>query len=198
VTAVSVRVAVEGDSDAVLARTLLEHVGLGVETVYVQNGKQRLDRKLTAFNEAAEHAAWLVIRDLDHDANCAPELVQKLLPARSAKMCLRIAIRAAEAWLLADRANISQYRSVPASKIPLQPDTLRNPKIELVNIARKSRKKYIREDMVPARGATTQVGPGYVARLIAFTSAEWNPRKAAKNSDSLRRCIKALERLFAA
>ncbi|MBI2806712.1 MAG: hypothetical protein HYX68_17170 [Planctomycetes bacterium] len=69
-----VNVAVEGNSDEALARALLRECELPTGVVYVQKGKDNLDKKLKAFNQAANHAPWLVLRDLDRDAACAPEL----------------------------------------------------------------------------------------------------------------------------
>jgi len=47
--------------------------------------------------------------------------------------CLRTgAVREVEAWLLADAARLGRFLGVPAARIPLSPDTLRNPKQEMV------------------------------------------------------------------
>ena len=191
-----IRVAVEGSSDEALARTLLEEIGFSVDFVYVQQGKNRLDQKRSAFNHAAENAPWLILRDMDHDADCAPELIRELMPAPSAKMCFRIAVHTAEAWLLADRKNISRFLGVPLNKLMTQPDTLDNPKIELVNLARRSNKKNIRADMVPAKNATTTVGPAYVSRLVEFATDFWDPTNAASHSLSLQKCVDALHQLL--
>ena len=190
----SISVAVEGDSDEALARKLLDQSGLTVGPVYVQRGKDRLDQKLSAFNYAAKYTSWFVLRDLDHDANCAPELLPKLLPISEAGMCFRLSVRSAESWLLADRKNISQFLGIPPNKVTLCPDELDDPKTELVNLARKSRKKPIRQDMVPATNATTRIGPAYVTRLVEFATTLWNPQQAASHSPSLAKCIAALSK----
>jgi hypothetical protein len=191
----SISVAVEGDSDEVLARKLADLAGFNVGNVYVQRGKNRLDQKLVAFNNAAQYAPWFILRDLDEDAGCAPELVRTLLPTCAATMCFRISVRAAEAWFLADRKSISQFLGVPLNKITVGPDTLTHPKTEIANLARKSRKKQIRDDMTPGPNGTANVGPAYVTRLIEFASDLWNPHEAANHSQSLATCIAALERL---
>jgi hypothetical protein len=136
----TISVAVEGDSDEALARKLLGLFDFTAAVVYVQKGKDRLDSKLGAFNHAADYAPWFILRDLDQDAECASELIQNLMPQRASQMCFRIAVRAAEAWLLADRKRLSQFIGVPLSKLSVTPDRLENPKQELVNLARKSRK----------------------------------------------------------
>jgi len=64
--------------------------------------------------------------------------------------------------------------------------------------ARRSRSRVIVQDMVPRRGSGSRVGPGYKGRLIEFVTAthhRWRPDVAAQRSDSLRRCLNALETL---
>lgn len=190
-----ISVAVEGDSDEALARKLLNVCDFAIAAVYVQRGKDRLDGKLVAFNRAADHAPWFVLRDLDQNASCAPELIQQLLPECASQMCFRIAVRAAEAWLLADRKRLSQFIGVPLNKVTVKPDELANPKLELVNLARKSRKKQIREDMVPSTNSSASVGPAYVSRIIEFAHVHWDPREGAKTSASLEKCMAALDKL---
>jgi len=71
-----------------------------------------------------------------------------------------------------------------------------NPKRELVNLARGSRLKAIREDMVPRPGSGRSEGPAYVSRLIEFASDSWRPSEARSRSESLQRCCQALEQLL--
>lgn len=186
-------VLVEGDSDVAVARRLLELVGLEIGPVYGLHGKNLLDRRLHAYNQAARHGKWLVLRDLNGDASCAPELAGRLLPRPSQGMSFRIAVRALQAWLLADRTHMARFLSVPIHRIPADPDRLINPKLELVNIARRSRRRAIREDLVPAPGTSARVGPGYTSRVIEFATDLWRPLAAANLSGSLARSITSLE-----
>jgi hypothetical protein len=190
-----VTVAVEGPSDEAIARAVLRHAGLDAGTVFVRRGKAGVDKGLAGFNRAARFAPWLVLRDLDRDAPCAAELVRRLLPAPSALTCFRVAVRSAEAWLLADRQRMGEFLSIPPKLVPAHPDGLDDPKAELVNLARKSRKRAIRDDMVPAQGAIVKVGPAYVSRIIEFASERWGPGTAAAPSESLRRSLSSMEHL---
>jgi hypothetical protein len=189
-----VTVAVEGTADVAVVQRVLESVPLALGGVYVLNGKGRLDQRIADYNHASRYTRWLVLRDLDQDAACAPALVQRLLPQPAPHMCLRIAVRATEAWLLADRERLSRFLGVARNVIPLDPEKMVNPKQALVNLARKSHQRAVREDLVPAPGTTAQVGPGYTARLIEFASQLWRPDVAAQQSDSLRRCLAALRK----
>src|SRR5262249_10678899 len=118
-------------------------------------------------------APWLVLRGLDRDATCAPELVAKLLPKPGRLMCFRIAVRAVEAWLLSDREQVSRSLGLSRNRIPTDSEQLENPKGDLVSLARLSRFRAIREDMVPAAGTTAQVGPAYTSRIIEFARSLW-------------------------
>ena len=182
----------EGDGDVPIARRLLESVGLDIGTVYGLNGKNRVDAQIAAYNSAARFAKWLVLRDLNGDASCAPLLVRDLLPQPSRGMCFRIAVRAVEAWLLADRQRIAAFLRVPVARVPRSPDQLRDPKTAVVNLARRSRRKAIQADMVPARGLSSKVGAGYTARLIEYASDHWRPIVAADASPSLNRALAAM------
>lgn len=188
-----VSVVVEGPSDAVIVSRIIQLAGLRLGTTYPQGGKHQLDRRLSAYNNAARFSYWLVVRDLNGDAACAPDLIHRILPAPSRFMRLRIAVRAAEAWLLADRQSIARFLAIPAERIPMNPEALADPKKELVNLARGSRRRSIREDMVPQQGTTGRVGPGYPGRIIEFALDSWRPNVAAQRSQSLARCIAAVE-----
>lgn len=160
--------------------------------VYGLRGKSWLDIRLRAYNAAARHSRWLVLRDLNSDGACAPELRERLVPELSDGMRFRIAVREAESWLLADRRQMGQFLAIAVSRIPSEPDTLGDPKQTLVNLARHSRRRAIREDMVPAAGTSAHVGPGYTARIIEFANDIWDPIEAAAHSPSLSSCIASL------
>lgn len=185
--------AVEGITDEAAVRKLAGACGFGVDQVYVSHGKSQLDRRLPSYNAAARHRPWLILRDLDHDADCPPELLGDLIPRPSDHLVLRVPVRSLEAWLLADHRAISGFLGVGIDKIPRRPEALSRPKRTLVDLARNSRKQAIRQDMVPATGVSAEVGAGYSARLIEFIETHWDPYTAASRSVSLRRSIRALE-----
>lgn len=193
--AASVTVAVEGKHDEPVARRIIAHVGLTTQVVYVAGGKVPLDARLPGYNNAAKGAPWLVLRDFDHDAPCARALIAAKLARPAPLMRLRFPVRSIESWLLADAERIAAFLSVPVGKIPASPDGEAHPKLTLVNIARRSRKKAIRDDMAPAEGTSAIVGPGYTSRIIEYASVHWRPGTAARRSPSLARCIAALESL---
>lgn len=190
---------VEGSTDAAVARTLIRVGGATPGAEFVMRGKSRFDANLPKYNAAAAHYPWLAIRDMDHDAACAPTLVGMNLPAASGLMCFRIAVREAEAWLLADREAFAESLGVSLVRIPAEPETLPDPKLTIVNIARHSRKRAVRIGLVPEQGAGISIGPEYAAWMIDFAQNKWNPVRAASAGTvpSLTRSIAAVERLIA-
>ena len=186
-------VVVEGPSDEAPARRILQHVGCEPVQVLITDGKDRLDQQLPSYNQAARRNGWLVLRDLDRE-ECAPGLKSHLLPTPTRGMLLRIAVREVEAWLLADREEAAQWLRVSPAIIPSEPDSLLDPKQTLVRIARRSRSRTIREEMVPRAGSTARVGPAYTGQIIQYASSQWRPQIAAQNSPSLARCPRSLER----
>jgi len=195
------RAAVEGDGDEAVVRALVEGAGLTLGDVYVKRGKGELDKKLPAYRQASRFAPWLVVRDLDHDASCAPELVRTLTGSRDSppagRFLLRIAVREIESWLLADREALAGYLKVSPDILPASPDELAEPKTALVALARRSRLASIRRDMVPAQGSSARVGPVYNGHLIRFATDFWDPVRGSRRSPSLRRALTALRELKA-
>lgn len=198
-TSVSVSCAVEGDVDEAVVRRVLESLGATAGIVYGKSGKAQLRQRIRGYNNAAQHALWLVLVDLDHDAECAPLLRQLWLPDAAPWMCFRVAVRAVEAWLLADRERIASFLDLPIARVPEDPEALDDPKRTMVDLARSSRRRDIREDMIPRRGSGRAVGPAYTSRLIEFVSSRprgWRPDVASLRCDSLRRTTERLRCLM--
>jgi hypothetical protein len=184
--------AVEGDLDEALLSRIVGYAGLSLGSVHGRKGKPSLLQSINGYNNAARLSPWVVLIDLNGDCNCAPAYVQRWLPDRRENMCFRIAVRAAEAWVLADQQRIARWLRISVAQIPLNPDDLENPKRELINLARRSRQRALRNDLVPREGSGRAVGPLYTARVIEFIQDEadgWRPDRALHVSDSLGRCI---------
>lgn len=166
-----ITLAVEGATDVAVAKRLLLEVGLQPGPEYVKSGKAALDRSLAGYNSAARFSCWLALRDLDHDAGCAPELCRRLLSVPAPHMRLHVPVRAVEAWLLADAETLSQSLAVAPAVMPVDPESVPDP-----------RRKYVREALVPSAGTT-----GYAAFVIEFATKSWQPASAANRSPSLAR-----------
>lgn len=193
--------AVEGMIDEAVLRRLVKEIGATAGPVYGKNGKPFLLEKLSAYNQAARFSPWIILIDLDHDDECAPPFRKSCLPNPASYLCFRVAVREIESWLLADRERLSKFLSIAVSRIPLDPEKLDCPKSTMVEIAGHSRRRGIREDMVPRPGSGRKVGPAYAAQLIDFAGDSkrgWRPDVAAKISYSLNRCIHCILRLIRA
>ena len=79
--------------------------------------------------------------------------------------------------------------------MPTNPESEPDPKRKLVNIARKSRSKKIRDALVPDQNSTAQVGKLYTSEMKRFVSDFWNIDTARKNSPSLDKCLKRLSEI---
>lgn len=187
--------AVEGLVDEAVLRSLVREAGAKPGTIHGKNGKAHLHNRLGGYNQAARHLPWVVLVDLDHDEDCAPPLVISWIPKPAPLMRFRVAVREVEAWLLADKERLARFLSVAVTKVPRSPDAVDDPKQTMVNLARQSRRRDIREDMVPRPASGRYVGPAYASRLIEFVESSWRPAIAAGNSDSLRRCRQRLGEL---
>ena len=188
----TITVAVEGATDVSVIKRIFTALGHELAFSHGLRGKLYLDRNLNGYNSAARFAPWLVLRDLDHDAPCPSELIRRLLPQPSPQMMFRICVREVESWLLADHESLATFIGVRVSRVPADPDTLDDPKATVVNLARHSRIRAIREDMVPAEHMSGTTGPAYSSRIAEFVREHWRPEVASARSTSLRRCIDRL------
>ena len=188
---------VEGDLDAAVAARLVTDAGASVAAVHGRGGKPRLLQQLHGFNAAAAHSPWLVLVDLDDD-QCAPPAVGRWLPSPASHMCFRVVIREIESWLLADRARFATFLGVSRNLIPVEPESVGDPKGLVVRLAQRSRNRRIREAMIPDPAGKRKIGPGYTAELVGFVQDHWMPTDAAVRADSLARCLVRLRELLAA
>jgi hypothetical protein len=194
----SITVAVEGESDEAVIRAIAAVVGLQIAAVHGKRGKDHLNKQLRAYNHAAAVSPWLVVRDLDADAPCPGELLAALLPAPSRGMTCRIAVRAVESWLLADRGSIATFLGVAETLIPADVDAIPDPKGFVVDLARRSRHRHIRSGIAPDAGAPNRVGREYNGMIIEYVLRHWRPLQAQLCSRSLQRCVARLQAVAAA
>ena len=115
---VAITGAVEGDVDEAVVRCLIEHVNAKTLAIYGRNGKSHLHRRLPSYNQAARLSPWIVLVDLDLDAECAPPFRKSWLSKPSRYMCFRIAVRAVESWLMADKERFARFLGVNMAAIP--------------------------------------------------------------------------------
>ena len=189
---IPIDLAVEDDlSEAVLRKILHDRYVVGF--CYKRGGCAYLKSKISGFNNASKGKPFLVLTDLD-TAGCAPTLIKKWLPVPiHHNLLFRVAVREVESWVMADADRFAKFLSIPSTRVPTSVDRIDDPKEFLINLARRSRKRDIREDIVPAKGSTAKQGPNYNGCLISFIRELWQPQEAMQNSPSLERTIRAVE-----
>lgn len=187
--------AVEGVVDEAVLRKICREAEMQVGAVYGRSGKSHLRQRINGYNQAASHHWWVVLVDLNNEAVCAPQLKAVWVPHPSEKLIFRVAVRSVEPWLLADRESIAKFLAVPLQRVPIDPEDLPNPKQTIIELAKSSHKREIREDIVPRAAGGRSEGAAYASRMIEFVENYWRPDIAAHTSDSLRRCIKRLKEI---
>jgi hypothetical protein len=192
-TAIPIRLLVEDLlSEQVLRRVLKEFPHYDIIGIDGYQGNSYLKNIAPKYNQAARFFPYLLLTDLDA-IECPLALLDDWLPTgRQPYFVFRIAVREVEAWLLADRVNLAEFLKVPVAKLPLQPDLIPDPKQTLINVARGSNSKAIRDDLVPSPRSTSKVGKNYNGHLALFVAERWDILAACQESGSLARAYKRL------
>jgi len=107
----------------------------------------------------------------------------------SDRLLFNVAVREIEAWLRADQEGIAGLLGIRRNRVPMRPELERDAKQSLVNLARRCRKKRLRDELVPAPGAVNQIGPVYNARMSHFVDNSWDVERARAASPSLARTL---------
>jgi len=164
------------------------HIGYS----YNGRGFGYIKNRISGFNNACIATPYLVLVDLDNNP-CAVTLKNEWLNfEQHPNLIFRVAVREVESWLLADIEGFSGYTGVSQANFPDNPDLEIDPKSTLINIARRSRKRFIREDIIPINN-NARIGPNYNGRLMEFVFEYWNIVRAMERSDSLKRAYRKLE-----
>lgn len=192
---IPINLVVEDDLSEAVLRTMLHRSGrqYAVGFCFSRSGFGYLKNKIAGFNNAAKSTPFLILTDLDKK-ECAPLLVQEWLPIpKHHNLLFRIAVRSVESWLLADRASLSAFLGVQKDLMPSNPDEQDDPKRFLIELTAKSRKRYLREAIIPAKGSTAKIGPDYNGTLINYTQRYWKIENAINNSPSLQSAFNAIK-----
>lgn len=181
-------------SEYVLSK-LLSCFGTKYQTGYSYNahGFGYIKAKINGFNQACKALPFLVLTDLDNYP-CPLQLRDDWFSSTPhPNMIFRVAVREVESWLLSDIEGFSSFTGVSRSNFPSKPELERDPQKILIGIAKRSRKRVIREDIVPI-SENAQIGPNYNGRLMEFVLNYWDIDNAMKRSESLRRAFISLDR----
>ena len=70
-----VNIAVEGELDEAVLTKVLTFVSIGVVNVYGKRGKNNLKENVPRYNQAAQYGGWVILVDLNNDAECPPPFI---------------------------------------------------------------------------------------------------------------------------
>lgn len=154
-------------------------------------GVTKLVPALPRYAQLAARKPVLCIADTD--GKCAKELIAAWRPRGAPqRLIVRLAVVEAESWLLADADDFATFLGVAQNRIPRQPDDVADPKRLVCELARRSRNKPIRQEVVSPIGSV-RPGVGYNFHLRDFAMRHWQPRRAAERSPSLARAVRQLD-----
>jgi hypothetical protein len=158
------------------------------------HGFGKIKRHIDGYNKAARYNPFFVLTDLD-TYDCAPALIREWLPCeQNSQLLFRVAVHEIESWLLADKDAFANYFSVNRAIIPLSPDELSDPKKTLLDLVKKSKKRHLRDAIVPI-DEYASIGPGYNVEMELYIQDHWNIDNARQLSPSLNKAMRALENL---
>jgi hypothetical protein len=192
---IPIHIAVEDFLSEMVLRVMFEQSGrhFAVGACMGRMGFGYLKKNINGFNNAAKGTPFLILADLDQ-AECPPILIDEWLPVpKHNNLIFRIAVREVESWLLAHRKAFAGFLGIRENLIPPRPDELEDPKRVLIDLTAKSRKRRLREAIIPARGSTAKIGPDYNGALISFVQKSWKVREAAERSPSLNRSFHTIK-----
>lgn len=192
---ISVAVATEDLPSEQVAERLIAYIGGNVGLRLRREGFGYLKSRLPNFCEIARQMPVFVLTDLDR-APCPHALVQAWVGQTQVppNLVFRVVVREIEAWLLADQEGFSQFLGISPRLLRHDPETLHDPKAEVLRLARRAR-AAIRRDLLSSNNSAAPQGLGYSARLSEFASSIWDIERACESSDSLRRAVTRLQQM---
>jgi hypothetical protein len=190
----SVILAVEDELGEAISTKILNSFGIEIRIVLREGGNAYLRQKAPELNISASGMDIFLLTDLDSPEDCPPGLIRSWIKGTlNPKFFFRVAVMEVESWLMADRAGFANFLSIPIHRIPSPTDDILKPKEYLVSLARRSKKRRLRDELVPEPGAKIPVGYGYNTRLMEFVRDYWDLERAAVTSPSLKRTLDRLD-----
>jgi hypothetical protein len=191
---IPITLAVEDDLSEALLRELLQQSGQQfiIGACLKHHGFGYLKKILPGLNQAAKGMPYIVLTDLDRHA-CPMALLQSWLSQpKHHNLIFRVAVIEVEAWLMADRQAFADFLGISLSLIPDNLDVVNDPKKLLIELVGRSRKRSLREAIIPAKNSTAKIGKDYNGQLIRFINECWQANAAIAHSPSLKRAVSAI------
>lgn len=190
----SLIIAVEDELSGAVMSRLIAFSGrqFVIDRIINARGYGQLKAGIAKYRLASRVLPHVLLTDLDRSP-CPPALLDswgaRNLPSQ---LLLRIAVREVEAWLLADREGLADFLHIDVNKMPHAPEQEKDPKQKLINLARKSKKRRMAQEIVPEPGSSAPIGPLYNKHFVDFVNSRWNIEQASANAPSLARALSRL------
>lgn len=182
-----------------LGSALIMQSGLPAHIEYRQiaGGAGPFCDKIEKMNNVAINVmSVLMIADADQ-APCAVTQRNAWLPKHASnRLVLRLAVREAEAWALADHEGFAEFANISINKLPPEPETILDPKQAMLNLIKNCKRRDLREEMLPEKHARSPVGLGYNVHLSDFVSRYWRVERALLRAPSLARAVPRIATLL--
>lgn len=180
-------------SEAVMTKLLMySSENFCIHNSYSGHGFGYLKSNIKGFNQASKVLPHFMLTDLDN-FECPLELIHEWIDfPLHPDFVFRIAVREVEAWLLADIEGLARFFKISEANFPHQPENENDPKQKLIQVAKRSRIRSIKEDIVPIN-ENAAIGPNYNSRMTEFVNNVWNIESAIKRSKSLEKALTKLK-----
>lgn len=183
-----------------ILRTFDKNINL--QQMPLARGVQNFKSSLPKLNEMAKTGFYCVgACDADENILCPAQQIHNWIKAtRHPNLVVRLAVREAEAWMLADDKGFSEYFKVSLAVVrrdARSPEQLADPKKRLLELIaagglRPTRKEAILPQPI---GVTASIGINYHSEIEKFINTRWCPMRASANAPSLQRAITAFRGL---
>lgn len=188
----SVFVVGEDELCCAIADALIAYSGIAtnIQQRIVAGGAAPFKQRISAMNNVARNVMpVLMVADADQAPCVVTQRNAWLPPNVSQRLSMRLAVKEAEAWVLADHVGFSKFANISKDLFPAHPEAEPDPKQVLLGLVRKSKRRELRDEMLPGKGATSPVGLGYNIHMTDFVKNHWNIGRAVDRAPSLARAI---------
>lgn len=168
-----------------------------IQQTIIANGCAPFKAMIEKMNNIAKNVMpVLMLADADQ-APCVVTQRNAWIPAHPApRFSLRLIVREAEAWILADHEGLSKFALLSPALMQRLPDEIDDPKQELLRLIRRSKRRDLKDEMLPRKASTSPVGLGYNIHLTQFVREYWSAERAMERSPSLARSIPRIVNLL--
>lgn len=187
---------VEGPTDEMALSRVLKVCGLDKGVTFGRGGISKVRHMAPglALRAAGSRTPLLVLVDLlGAEEDCVALVPDQIAPHRTPHTLVRVAVRELESWLLCDLEGVKSFFGTAGRRIPVEPESLPDPKRSFFQLALRSSRRAVRRGMVLDRSGVLVPGPDYLDLMSDFIGQHWEPERAKNCSQSLQRCMSRLE-----